>query len=167
MIETGETTGEMPKNTIVFCERPWKTPVLILAILMALTFAWAAYLLDSYDEDENFAGADDLSVSQFLLRNVALPDVQRLYALVPPAVVGVGSGDVNSGPLAAGALVGANGYVVTALHAVANLKTINVQVATPTGVRRFPAQTVKTVPSHDLALLKILSTERFMHFRLA
>jgi serine protease Do len=167
MIEVGETMGDQPTNKIVFCERSWKTPVSILAFLVFVTFAWGAYLLDNYDEDDYFRGADDMSVGQFLLRNVAMPDVQRLYYTVPPAVVGVGGGGVNAGPVASGAIVGANGYVITTLHSVANVPDITVQVATSAGVRRFPAKIVKTIPSHDLALLKMQTTEKFLHFRMA
>ncbi len=167
MIEVGETMGDLPKNTIIFCGRSWKVPVAILAFLILATFAWGSYLLNNYDEDDFFHGSDDLSVSQFLVRNIAMPDVQRLYYTVPPAVVGVGGGGVNAGPVASGAIVGANGYVVTALHAIANLPDISVQVATSAGIRRFPAQIVKTIPGHDLALVKMLTTERFLHFRMA
>ena len=167
MIEVGETMGELPTNKIVFCERSWKTPVSILAFLIFVTFAWGIYLLDHYDEDDNFHGADDLSVGQFLVRNIAMPHVQRLYHTVPPAVVGVGGGGVNAGPVASGAIVGTNGYVITTLHSVSNLPEISVQVATTGGIRRFPAQVVKTIPGHDLALLKMQTTEKFLHFRMA
>ncbi len=167
MIEIGETMGDQPVNKIVFCERSWKTPVSILAFLILLTFAWGAYLLDNYDEDDYFHGTDDLSVGQFLARNIAMPDVQRLYYTVPPAVVGVGGGGVNAGPVASGAIVGANGYVITTLHSVANVPNITVQVATSAGIRSFPAQVVKTIPGHDLALLKMQTTEKFLHFRMA
>ena len=165
MIETGETI-EFTENKTVFCERPWKVPAMILALLVAVTFGWGFYILDSYDEDDFFGSNTDLSVSQFLLRDVAAIDTQRLYATVPPAVVGVGSGGVNAVPSAAGAIVGANGYVVTTLHTVANLPSIDVQVYTPTGVKRFPAQVVKTVPTHDLVLLKMQTAEHFMFFRM-
>ncbi len=167
MIETGETMGELPENSIVFCERTWKPAVAVLALLVVLTFAWGAFLLNNYDDDDVIGSGDDLSVGQFLLRNVAMPDIQRLYYSVPPAVVGVGTGSVNGGAVASGAIVGAAGYVVTALHSVANLAEISVQVASPTGIRRFPAQIVKTIPSHDLALLKMQTTEHFLHFRMA
>ena len=166
MIETGETI-ELTENKTVFCERPWKVPAMILSLFVLITFGWGVYILESYDEDDFFGTNSDLSVSQFLLRDVAAPDVQRLYATVPPAVVGVGSAGVNAAPIAAGAIVGANGYVVTTLHSVANLPGIDVQVYTPAGVRRFPAQIVKTVPTHDLVLLKMQTAERFMFFRLA
>lgn len=166
MIETGETTGDQPNNTIVFCEKAWRLPSAILAFFVLLTFTWGIYILNSYGEDDFFHGSDDLSVSQFLTRNVAMPDVQRLYYTVPPAVVGIGNGGVNASPSAAGAIVGANGYVVTALHSVANLPQIDVQVFTPTGVRRFPAQVVKTIPAHDLVLLKMQTAEKFMFFRM-
>ncbi|MBF0327381.1 MAG: trypsin-like peptidase domain-containing protein [Alphaproteobacteria bacterium] len=167
MIEIGETMGDLSTNKIVFCERSWKTPVSILAFLILVTFAWGAYLLDNYDEDGFFHGADDLSVGQFLARNIAMPDVQRLYYTVPPAVVGVGGNGVNAGPVASGAVVGANGYVITTMHSIANMPDITVQVATSAGIRRFPAKVVKTIPAHDLALLKMQTTEKFLHFRMA
>ncbi|HIJ63364.1 MAG TPA: TSUP family transporter, partial [Rhodospirillaceae bacterium] len=167
MIETGETMGDLPENTIIFCERPWKAIASCLAVLVVMTFAWGSYLLSNYDEDDFFVDDGDLSVSGFLLRNIAMPDVQRLYYTVPPAVVGVGPASVNASPVASGAIIGAAGYVVTALHSVANLPDISVQVATSAGTRRFSAQIVKTIPSHDLALLKMQTADRFMHFRMA
>ena len=167
MIETGETMGDLPENTIVFCERPWKAVAAGLAFLVVLTFAWGSWLLSNYDEDDFFESSGDLSVGEFLARNIAMPDVQRLYYTVPPAVVGVGAASVNGSPIASGAIVGAAGYVVTALHSVATLPAISVQVATPTGTRRFSAQIVKTIPAHDLALLKMQTSDRFMHFRMA
>jgi serine protease Do len=166
MIETGETTGDLPKNTIVFCKRPWKLPVAFLASLVALSFAWGAYIMNTYDEDDFFSG-DDLTVTQFLFRNVAQPDIRRLYYSVPPAVVGISGGGVNAVAQGSGAIVGANGYVLTTLHTVANLPQIEVHVSTGRGQQRFPAQIVKTEPAHDLVLLKIQTPERFLHFRLA
>ena len=166
MIETGETI-EFVENKTVFCERPWKLPAMILAFLVVVTFGWGIYILNSYDEDDFFGSNSDLSVSQFLLRDVAAQDVQHLYATVPPAVVGVGASGVNASPVAAGAIIGANGYVITTLHAVSDLPGIDVQVYTPTGVHRYPAQVVKTVPTHDLVLLKMKTSERFMYFRMS
>lgn len=166
MIEAGETTGDLPKNTIVFCKRPWKIPVAAIAVLVALSFAWGAYIMNTYDEDDFFAG-DDLTVSQFLFRNVAQPDITRLYYSVPPAVVGISGSGVNAVVQGSGAIVGANGYVLTTLHTVANLPEIGVHVATGRGTQRFPAQIVKAEPGHDLVLLKMLTPERFLHFRLA
>jgi serine protease Do len=167
MIETGETTGDLPRNTIVFCGKPWKWPAAIMAICVALTFAWGAYLLGNYDDDDFFSDSRDLSVTEFLGRNAAMPDVQRLYYTVPPAVVGVGGAGVNAGPVGAGAIVGAAGYVVTTLHTVANLPEIVVQIATTAGVRRFPAQVVKSIPDHDLVLLKMQTRDSFLFFKLA
>ncbi|MBF0326860.1 MAG: TSUP family transporter [Alphaproteobacteria bacterium] len=166
-IETGETMGDTPRNTIIFCSRQWKLPAAALAVLVALTFAWGFYLLATYDEHEVFSSADDLSVTDFLLRNVAMPDVQRLYHTVPPAVVGIGGAGVNAGTVASGAIIGANGYVITTLHSVQSLPAIQVQVATTVGLRQFPAQLVKTIPAHDLALLKLQTTEKFLYFKLA
>ncbi len=166
MIETGETTGDLPKNTIVFCKKPWKLPAAILAVLVALTFAWGAYVMNTYDEDDFFSAAD-MTVTQFLFRSVAQPDVNRLYYSVPPAVVGISGGGVNAVVQGSGAIVGANGYVLTTLHTLANLPKIEIHVKTGRGVQRFPAQIVKTEPGHDLALLKMMTPERFLHFRLA
>ena len=167
MIETGETTGDLPRNTIVFCAKPWKWPAAIMALCVALTFAWGAYLLSNYDDDDFFADSSDMSVTEFLGRNAALPDVQRLYYTVPPAVVGVGGGGVNASPVGAGAIIGAAGYVVTTLHTVANLPEIVVQVSTTSGVRTFPAQVVKSIPEHDLVLLKMQTRDSFLFFKMA
>ncbi|GAB6051956.1 hypothetical protein JCM17960_07760 [Magnetospira thiophila] len=167
MIETDELSGHMARNTILFCTREWRIPTLVLATLVLLTFGWGFYLLSSYSEDDFYESYAETSVTNFLFRDVASPDLQRLYQTVPPAVVGVGSGTINQSVTASGVLVGPGGYVVTALHAVANQESIRVYVRTPTGPKQYEAQVVKSEPTHDIALLKLLTNDRFMFFELA
>ncbi|MBF0560743.1 MAG: TSUP family transporter [Alphaproteobacteria bacterium] len=157
--------GKLSSNTIAFCARPWHPVAALLAVLVFMTFAWGFYILDHYKDDGFFDGFDDLSIARFLIRDVgAPPDTQRLLEVVPPAVVGVSGRDVNAAIVASGAIVGANGYVLTTLHSVAGLPDIDVHVRTSTGVKRYQAQIVKTEPTHDLALLKIRTADRFLFF---
>ncbi|MBF0129206.1 MAG: TSUP family transporter [Alphaproteobacteria bacterium] len=161
-------TGKTPSSMVAFCTRPWHSLAALLAVLVFATFAWGFYLLDHYKDDGFFSGYDDLSISGFLLRDVAgIPNSQRLLSLVPPAVVGVSDRGVNATVLASGAIVGANGYVLTTLHSVASLPDIDVHVRTTTGVKRYPAQIVKMEPKHDLALLKMRTGDRFLFFVMA
>ncbi|MEO5374201.1 MAG: TSUP family transporter [Alphaproteobacteria bacterium] len=157
--------SELSPNTMAFCVRPWQPFAAALAVLVFATFAWGFYILDHFKEDTVFSGIDDLSITAFLFRDVASPpDAQRLLDVVPPAVVGISGRGVNSSVVASGAIVGANGYVLTTLHSVTPLPDIDVHVRTSTGVRRYQAQVVKSEPAHDLALLKMRTTDRFLFF---
>ena len=167
MTETTETAGKLPPNTILFCKQPWKIPAVLLSFLVLLTFTWGLYVLDSYRDDDYFNDLDDLSVTEFLFRNVARPNDQMLYETVPPAVVGIGDSRVNSGIVASGAIVGSNGYVLTSLNAVGGLEEMRVLVKTPSGIERYQAEVVKSLPSHDLTLLKMLTNDRFLFFAMA
>ncbi len=167
MIEGSDNQAELPRNTIIFCERPWKLPALGMVALILMTFAWGFYILDSFDEDEYFEHYGDMSVTSFLFRDAAAPDITTLYRTVPPAVVGIGGVGVNADIAGSGAIVGAAGYVLTTQHTINNLKDILVHVQTPSGIRSYKAQVVKTLASHDLVLLKMMTGDRFLFFKLA
>lgn len=159
--------GKQPSNAVAFCVRPWRPLAAGLAVLVFMTFAWGFYILDHYKDDSS-SGYDDLSISGFLLRDVAqTPNAQRLLTMVPPAVVGISDRGVNSTVLASGAIVGANGYVLTTLHTVASLPDIDVHVRTAAGIKRYQAQIVKSEPTHDLVLLKMRTSDRFLFFVMA
>ncbi|CCQ72996.1 Magnetosome protein MamO [Magnetospira sp. QH-2] len=136
-------------------------------MFVLLTFGWGFYLLSSYGEDDYFESYAETSVTNFLFRDVAAPDLQRLYQTVPPAVVGIGSGTINQSITASGALVGSGGYVVTALHAVQDVENLRVYVRTPSGPKQYDAQVVKSEATHDIALLKLLTNDKFMFFELS
>ena len=162
-----EMLGNTPPNTIVFCKRPWKIPAFILTALILLTFVWGFYILDTYVDDDYFDEHADLSVAEFLFRGAANLDIQSVYEAVTPAVVGISGRGVNATVVASGAIVGPGGYVITAGHGVTNLPEINIHVRTPNGIKRYGAQVVKTLATHDLVLLKMLTAERFVYFTLA
>ena len=66
-----------------------------------------------------------------------------------------------------GVLVTSNGYVATAAHVTAGLKEILVRVQTPSGPRQYVARVVKTDPTHDIAILKLVSRDIFPYLPLA
>lgn len=154
-------------NMIVFCARPWPVLVLGMGTLTLLTFAWGFYLLGSYSEDDFFRESGDLSVSEFLLRDVASPNVNDLVNATAPAIVGIGPAGVNTAVVSSGAIVSANGHVLTTLHQLRDMKEISVHVRTPNGVVRYRSEIVKAQATHDLALIKILSPDPFLFFPLA
>ena len=167
MSDNAENVNVLAPNTIVFCKRPWRFPSLVMGLLVLLTFVWGFYILDTYHDDDYFGDYDQLSISEFLFREVAAPDMNRVAALVSPGVVGIGAPGVNAGAITSGAIVGAAGYVLTTAHGIAGLTDISVHVRTPTGVRRYDAEVVKSLASHDLVLLKMLTPDRFVFFTLA
>ncbi len=164
MAETSEAAVKQPRNQILFCEKPWKVPAVVLVCLVVLTFAWGFYILGTYDESDYYGDVDGHSVTDFLFREIATPDVQRLYDVVSPAVVGISGRGVNASVIGSGAIVSAGGYVLTTLHTVNDLAEIDVHVRTASGVKRYEALIVKSHPPHDFVLLKMLTSDRFLFF---
>jgi len=164
MSETQEnSTRRMPQNKILFCEKPWQIPALALSVLVVLTFLWAFYLMDDRMEFE----FDDLAISDLFHQAAGSTSLQDVINTVPPAVVGITGNNVNSGLQGSGVIVSSSGYLITAHHLVKDLNGIRVYVDTPSGHRAIEAQVVKMVPEHNLALLKMVTSERFMYLRLA
>ncbi|MBF0136221.1 MAG: TSUP family transporter [Magnetococcales bacterium] len=72
------------------------------------------------------------------------------------------TGDKAPGELVgSGVLIGGEGYVATAAHLIEGWKQLRVLVATPTGPREYPARPMKIVAEHNLAVVKLSSTELF------
>ncbi len=151
------------QNKILFCEKPWQIPAVALTALVVFTFLWAFYLLDETMEHE----FDEFSVSDFFHPTAGSATLQDIMNTVPPAVTGISGGNVNSPALGSGVIVSSSGYVITALHLIDNLDTILAYVDTPSGHRAIEAQVVKSVPEHDLVMLKLVTTDHFMYLRLA
>lgn len=158
---------KLPQNTIMFCEKPWQIPSMVLGLLVLLTFAWGFHIVASYDEVEFYDDVYDLSSSEFLFRDMGGSNFLIVSDAVAPGVVGIGAKGANTPPVASGAIVSPKGHVVTALHALDGLPEISAHVRTPSGVQQYRAEIVKSLPSHNLALLKILTPDRFLFFPLA
>ncbi|MEI7608360.1 MAG: TSUP family transporter, partial [Rhodospirillaceae bacterium] len=154
-------------NAILFCTRPWRVMGIAVTALVGITLIWGMIILTTYRSDDRFGNDHTLSVTEFMSRNVALPGSVSLPDVVAPAVVAIDGGKINGGIVASGAIVGANGYVLTTLHAIEGLPEITIQVRTKAGLRSFAAQLVKKAPTHDLALLKIQSPGSFLYLSLA
>lgn len=154
-------------NAILFCTRPWRVMGIAVTALVGITLIWGMIILTTYQSDDRFGNDHTLSVTEFMSRNVALPGSISLPDVIAPAVVAIDGGAINGGVVASGAIVGANGYVLTTLHSIAGLSEIAIQVRTKAGLRSFTAQLVKKAPSHDLALLKIQSPGSFLYLSMA
>lgn len=166
---------KLPKNTIVFCERSWRLPAAVLSVLVSSTFVWGAWVFYTYTGKDYFEDVEieidveieEGTVSSLLAREAAAPDMRRLYEVVAPVVVGISGGGANAGIIALGAIIGANGYVLSTLHSVEGVANLSIQVTTPNCIRRYDAQMVKSQPDHDLVLLKMVTPDRFLHFVIA
>ena len=167
MEQIGKPTRRLPRNTIMFCEKPWKIPAAVLSLLVLLTMVWAVFIVGTYPDDDFYEDVYDLSVPEFLFRDMGGPSASSISDSVSPGVVGIGAAGVNMPMAASGAIVSAAGHVLTALHPVSGVEEIDVRVRTASGIRQYRAEVVKSLPSHDLALLKILTPDRFMYFSLA
>ncbi|MEG3620324.1 magnetosome protein MamO [Magnetovibrio sp. PR-2] len=157
----------LPENTILFCKKSWQVPSMILALLVALTFVWASFILANYEDMDFYENSYELSVPEFLFRDMAGNGMEGAVQAVATGVVGIGTTTVNMPPVASGALVSPNGHVITALHPLKNLKEIAVLVRTSSGTKRYLAEITKALPGHNVALLKVLTPDRFMYFTMA
>ncbi|KAF0191445.1 MAG: trypsin-like serine protease [Gammaproteobacteria bacterium] len=164
-MQPGHKAAQLVPNTVLFCKRPWRIPAFALTAALILTFIWGFYLI------RGAMNEGEVELEEFAIRGFyqesANPDIQFLYDAIPPAVVGISGPGINSGTLASGAIVGSGGYVLTTLHSVVELPAINVMVKTPQGVRRYDATIVKSMPDHDIVLLKMLTQDRFLYLTLA
>ena len=88
---------------------------------------------------------------------VSIAGMRSVDGVAPPEFMTAGSG----------VLVTANGHVATAAHVSDGLEEILVRVQTPSGPRQYTAQLVKSAPSHDLAILKLVSRDLFPYAPLA
>jgi hypothetical protein len=162
-----ETASSTIENAIVFCAKPWPILALGLGSMILLTFAWGFLILSTYSDDDFFEFDHDMSISEFLLRDIANPNINDIVNASAPAVVGIGGGGVNMPVVSSGAVVSSNGHVLTTLHPLRELNEISAHVRTPSGIRRYRAEVVKTLPTHDLVLLKMLTPDPFLFFPLA
>ncbi len=167
MQKISETASGTIENAIVFCTKPWPILAMGLGSMILLTFAWGFFILGTYSEDDFFEREHDMSISEFLSRDIANPNINDIVNASAPAVVGIGAGGVNMPVISSGAVVSSNGHVLTTLHQLRELNEISVHVRTPSGIRRYRAEVVKTLPAHDLALLKMLTPDPFLFFPLA
>ncbi|MEE8392958.1 MAG: magnetosome protein MamO [Rhodospirillales bacterium] len=167
MERIGKPTRRLPRNTILFCEKPWQIPAMSLAVLVVLTFAWGIYIVGTYPGDDYFDDVYDLSVPGFLFRDIAGAGAPQISEAVAPGVVGIGATGVNMPMSASGAIVSSNGHVLTALHPLQGKHEASVRVRTPSGIQLYRAEVVKSLPEHDLVLLKILTAKRFLYFTFA
>lgn len=178
-------------NHFMFCETRWMIPAMALLVGVLLTFLWAMYLygveLDAFELDDyaislpqHYPGVHHPQPQLGLHRAPSMQSVASTLAslqqVVAPAVVHLhGSRDLKQSKLngqvpavlASGVIVHPAGYLVTAAHVIAGHHAIFADVKTAQGVRRFPAELIKTVPEYNLALLKMQTTERFLYLRLA
>ncbi|MBF0170032.1 MAG: trypsin-like peptidase domain-containing protein, partial [Nitrospinae bacterium] len=144
-----------------FCKKPWKPMAAALALLAVATFAWGFHLLQDHAADTRVGSGVGSAFSR--LQAVGVGAVGGLDTLNRGAVVNVATLETTGGTqtIGSGFLVNPNGYVVTALHTVQGRQTLLVRAQTLTGQRSYEAEIVKIVPTHDLALLKIVSRDLF------
>ena len=170
-------------NNIVFCKKSWKIPALLLALFSLLTFLWAFYIFDNYMEEFEVEEYAINSVEQGMagvsgagMLNVAGQSSNigmRLGLLeqqVKPALVHLQSKRMAGrgvGPLASGVLVHPDGYVVTVLHPLLSTEELEVGIPTMNGPRHYKAKLIAQDPTHNLALVKLKTKDRFLYLKLA
>ncbi|MBF0219207.1 MAG: TSUP family transporter [Gammaproteobacteria bacterium] len=166
----------VPPNYILFCEKRWRIAALFLALVTLFSFIWGFYILthflNAFDlEDYSITAADGGMAGMAGMVAVAGGTHQDLARLVSPAVITItatpDAPDAPAAMLASGTLITQHGHILTTLHAVTNLDTINVIVETATGSRNYKAEIIKTHAAHNIALLKLITTDRFLHLNLA
>ncbi|MBF0614913.1 MAG: TSUP family transporter [Magnetococcales bacterium] len=159
-----------------FCRQAWRIPAMVLIVLFIGTFAWGIHLVRDH--------ADQLGLGMLTITQSANPELNaQSVAMTQPvsqtinpirvAMVNIaGISKAANGQegtyvsTGSGVIINPKGYVVTAQHLIQDLAEILVRVQTPFGPRQYPAKTVKVLPQHDLALIKIVSQDIFPYLAL-
>ncbi|MBF0164554.1 MAG: TSUP family transporter [Magnetococcales bacterium] len=159
-----------------FCRQAWRIPAIVLIVLFIGTFAWGIHLVRDH--------ADQLGLGMLTLTQSSATGVngqgvamtQPVSQTINPIRVAMVNIAGISKPAkgqegtyvstGSGVIINPKGYVVTAQHLLTDLAEIQVRVQTPFGPRQYPAKTVKVLPQHDLALIKIVSQDIFPYLAL-
>ncbi|MBF0153414.1 MAG: TSUP family transporter [Magnetococcales bacterium] len=91
----------------------------------------------------------------------ATPAAAMRGALVSIAGYRDAGGDTAGELVGSGVLIGGEGYVATAAHLIQSWKQLRVRVVTPAGVKEYPARPLKVLAEHNLAVIKLATTEVF------
>ncbi|HEB72576.1 MAG TPA: trypsin-like serine protease [Nitrospirae bacterium] len=159
-----------PEKTTPFCNRSWKAPAAIMGLACLATFAWGFHILQDYAISKRLIGSGGAGfMSSLRAVGVGGAAMNKLNSFNRSAVVNIASLNANGAPGAGGQLTSAgtgvivnpSGYVITALHLISGLQDIVVRAMTPAGIKTYEAQIVKISPSHDLAMLKLISRDIF------
>lgn len=180
--QQGHRGAALSPNNIVFCKKSWRVPALLLSLLSLVTFLWAFYIFDNYMEEFELEEYAINSVEQGMagvsgagMLNVAgQPNLSMRIGLleqqVKPALVHLQSKNTvgrGAGPLASGVLIHPDGYVVTVLHPLLSTEELEVGIPTSKGPRHYKAKLVAKDPTHNLALVKLKTKDRFLYLKLA
>ncbi|MBF0291048.1 MAG: TSUP family transporter [Nitrospinae bacterium] len=146
-----------------FCKRPWKAMTVAIALFYFWTIIWAFHV--SGDR----ANRDISSVTKVwpfgklssVGKNVALARHFPQSAVI--SVSGASAGNGNQAPLPVGSafIVDPSGYAITAHNIIKPYPDLVAVFQSATGPKQYDAQIVKVAPEHNLALIKIISVERF------
>ncbi|MEO5332452.1 MAG: TSUP family transporter [Magnetococcus sp. YQC-5] len=147
----------------MFCQSPWKIIAVVIVLIFFATIGWGFYLLDDLEREvkKEKSGHPYRGIFTATLNSPA--DWRMRAALVNVAGMtkpeqGQVSRFVSAG---SGVIVTPNGYVATGQHVIEKLQEIQVRLQSPDGPRHYPAQLVKAIPQHDLAVIKIVSRDLF------
>ncbi|MBF0191938.1 MAG: TSUP family transporter [Magnetococcales bacterium] len=162
-------------HIIPFCRQAWRIPAALLILLFFGTMAWGIHLVRDHRDQLGMGMLTNTpaDASTLAAQNVALTPAEQEFNPIRVAMVNIaGLNKVQTGQVGSyvsagsGILINPKGYVITALHMIQDLSEIQVRVQTPFGPRQYPAKTVKVLPQHNLALIKIVSQDIFPYLAL-
>ncbi|CAK0775761.1 putative magnetosome protein MamO [Gammaproteobacteria bacterium] len=152
-----------------FCWQAWKVPVLILVLFYFATLAWTYHLVKEHNVLGMIAAANhptNIASAQRVALSTPLNGEREAVVNIAGTLKSPRAGMLSYVSVGSGVLISPIGYVVTAQHLIQDLAEIQVRLQTAQGPRQYSAKTVKMVPEHDLALLKIVSNDRFPYLPL-
>ncbi|MBF0626959.1 MAG: TSUP family transporter [Magnetococcales bacterium] len=164
-------------HIIPFCRQAWRVPAALLILLFIGTMVWGIHLVRDHGEQLGMgmlATVPESAAVTATAQGVALTQTGEA-GINPIRIATVNIAGVNKTTqnqigsyvsAGSGILINPKGYVVTAQHIIQDLAEIQVRVQTPFGPRQYPAKTVKVLPQHDLALIKIVSQDIFPYLAL-
>ncbi|MBF0610893.1 MAG: TSUP family transporter [Magnetococcales bacterium] len=167
-----------------FCKRRWKLPAVVLIVAYVVTFAWGIHLwremsatvpvvavaAPKQDIPEWMDQAPDPAGEVLPMAGVMPTLGGSLNASEQNAVVNIAGSNRNTDATQSGGafvsggtgvLISPDGHVITAWHAIKDLRDLQVRVLTPAGPRHYHAELIKKSKRYDLAMLKVISRDSF------
>ena len=155
-------------NNIVFCEKRWKLAATLFSAVILLTFFWAFYILehylDAYDFEDYSINATDGGMAGMV---TIASNPMSLQTLITPSVVTIIDSTPQGRSLSTSAIIHPDGFLLTTAHSLKGVQQMAALVHSPQGVLKYDIKLIKIHHQHNLALLKMVTTDKFLYLKLA
>lgn len=156
-------SGNLEIKGPAFCKRPWKAMSVAIALFYFWTIIWGFHVAGDRGNRNisSVSKAWPLGKPSSVGKNVALARYFPQNAVISVSGASAGNGNQAPQPVGSAFIVDPSGYAVTAHNIIKPYPDLVAIFQSATGSKQYDAQIVKVAPEHNLALIKIISVERF------